>query len=254
MQNSKKWIAWTTFLVMTVILWSIWFISLQGYSSDARNSKRISDISSIQSSLTVKIANWTNILSFVDENKDNKIDSTILSIWWKTSITSDYYNAWYANYSVLSMRAGDFTDPTNQSPYVVWVTTLGWWRYQIVANMEQASWSKVARVIWTYANREKKEVFCSKGENNNQVRIKTAYINMFHLYDNVIITTDKWNINTEVTRVSADGLTLWFRNEVVNPTKISLSNSESIWLIDRMDGDWKSGDNFVIDWWYNLPY
>ncbi len=213
MINSKKWVAWTTFLVMTLILWSIWFISLQWYSSDARNSKRVSDIGSLQSALTVKLAQWEDILSFVDENKDNKIDSKILSLWWKSSVTSDYYNAGDINYSSLSVNASDFVDPINDFPYVIGVTTLAWLKYQISAIMEQSWWSKVAKVVGTYVNREKKDAICSKVDwANNQVKIKPAFINMFSLEDSVIVTTDKWKVNTEITRVSADGLTLYLKN------------------------------------------
>jgi len=51
MKNIKK--QWFTLVELIVvitilaILWSIAFISLQGYSADARNSKRTSDLNSL---------------------------------------------------------------------------------------------------------------------------------------------------------------------------------------------------------------
>jgi prepilin-type N-terminal cleavage/methylation domain-containing protein len=43
-------------ITILAILGTIAFISLQGYSADARNSKRTSDINNIQSAISIKMA------------------------------------------------------------------------------------------------------------------------------------------------------------------------------------------------------
>jgi hypothetical protein len=49
--NKEKAFALTSLVVMTSIAWSIAFLSLQWYSSDARNSKRTSDLNNLQSAI-----------------------------------------------------------------------------------------------------------------------------------------------------------------------------------------------------------
>ena len=43
-------------ITILAVLGTIAFISLQGYSADARNSKRTSDINNIQSAISIKLA------------------------------------------------------------------------------------------------------------------------------------------------------------------------------------------------------
>jgi prepilin-type N-terminal cleavage/methylation domain-containing protein len=61
-------------ITILAILGTIAFISLQGYSSDARNSKRISDLGNIQSAITLKGVEGVPLMSFVTENDDNPMD------------------------------------------------------------------------------------------------------------------------------------------------------------------------------------
>lgn len=255
MKKSNKWIAGTTFVVLTMIFWTIGFISLQWYSSDARNSKRLSDIWSIQSAISTQLAQWQSILSFVNDNNDNKIDPSVLSIWWRKSTSISDYNAWFVNYMALPVKKEDFIDPDGNA-YVIWVTNRVNWKYEITASIEQGSSYKVARVVWTYNSRNKTSINCKKVDNNNkQVSfINSMYINMFNKWDFVIIKTDNWIINAKIEKISVDGTTLTLNSVVNNPISIELAESESRWLIDRKDADWKSWSNYVTDGSYNLPY
>jgi prepilin-type N-terminal cleavage/methylation domain-containing protein len=52
-------------ITILAILGTIAFISLQGYSADARNSKRTSDIGNIQSAMSLKMVEGVPVMSFV---------------------------------------------------------------------------------------------------------------------------------------------------------------------------------------------
>jgi type II secretory pathway pseudopilin PulG len=53
-------------ITILAILGSIAFISLQGYSGDARNSKRTSDLGSLEGSISTQLAQGANILAFAN--------------------------------------------------------------------------------------------------------------------------------------------------------------------------------------------
>ncbi len=256
MKRSENWFAVSTMLVVWLIFWSIWFISLQWYSSDARNSKRTSDLWSLQSALSTQLAQWQSILSFVDERggKDNKIDSSVLSIWWRKDTSETDYSAWSVNYAALPVKQEDFQDPIWNS-YVIWVTNRVNWRYQLGATIELWSAGSVAKVVWNYTERILKDAPCSKLVGDDKViTITVNFINYFQVWDYVNVKTDSWIIKTKINKISVDWVKLFLNNILNNPTSISLREAESIWLIDQIDADWKSWTNFVVDWWYNLPY
>ena len=52
-------------ITILAILGTIAFISLQGYSADARNSKRTSDLGNIQSAISLKQVEGVPLMSFV---------------------------------------------------------------------------------------------------------------------------------------------------------------------------------------------
>jgi len=254
MNKSFDWFAATTFLVFTVIFWGIGFISLQWYSADARNSKRASDINTINSALITQLAQGQSVLSFVNENIDNKIDSKVLSIWWRKETSATDYNAWTVNYAALPVRELDFMDPIGV-PYVIWVTTRINSKFEIASNMEQWNWNYVARLVWNYVARIYNQAVCSKVEKNaNQLNIESNYINMFSVWDYITVKTDNWDIKTKIKYISTDWTLITLNDTVTNPTIIKLSEFESIWLIDQKDDDWKSWDNFITNGWYSLPY
>jgi prepilin-type N-terminal cleavage/methylation domain-containing protein len=48
-------------ILILAIFWTISFIALQGYSTDARNIRRITDIRNLISKLTIERTNWASI-------------------------------------------------------------------------------------------------------------------------------------------------------------------------------------------------
>ncbi len=240
----KQWFTLVELIVVITILailWSIAFISLQGYSSDARNSKRTSDLSSIQSSLTVKQTSGTDLTAFVIPVTANVL--TTISIAWTTAPGSAY-NAWTVNYNALGMKSTDFQDPQSNSSYVVWLTTLAGWAYQIAASMEQSGWSKVARVVWNWNPRSAStyETTLASSWTTTAVLNSATDVNRFKLGDTL-------TGGNSVKRVSADGMTLTLSGALAG-TGLTLASAETAGLIGS-----GSSTNVVVDNWSTyLPY
>jgi prepilin-type N-terminal cleavage/methylation domain-containing protein len=55
-------------ITILAILGTIAFISLQGYSADARNSKRTSDLNNITSSLNIKLTTGMGVMSAIADS------------------------------------------------------------------------------------------------------------------------------------------------------------------------------------------
>lgn len=257
MKNIKK--QWFTLVELIVvitilaILWSIAFISLQGYSADARNSKRTSDLGSLQSSLTVKQTSGTNITAFVTANAwANTV--TNVSIAWQTNPTG--YSAGTVNYNALGVKQIDFQDPQSNSPYVIWVTTLVGWVYQLASNIEQAGWSKVARVVWNWNPRGITTGIAVSTWATDIILSANTNVNFFKLQDIIDLDgtwggTATWIIN----RVSADGMTLTLSTWATIATNITIASAESTSLIDGNNGTAPSATTWpVTDNWLILPY
>lgn len=144
-QTKKAFTLVELIIVITIlaILATIGFMSYQSYTADARNSKRSTDISSLQSKLEVKIAkNATDILNFGSwiavTNEfvawTNKVGSWTTLTWW----TSWNYVAWDIKYATFDVDSKEFLDPgANKKLYkfAAAKTTLGN-LYQFAATIE----------------------------------------------------------------------------------------------------------------------
>lgn len=223
MKNIKK--QWFTLVELIVvitilaILWSIAFISLQGYSADARNSKRTSDLGSIQTSLTTKIANGQEIISFVNGTTNNIAS---LKLAW-TGTTDLDYKAGPINYATLSMKQDEFVDPSSNSPYVMGITSKIGGKYEVASILEQAGWTKIARVVWTFISRwtaTAKNI--SVASTGSTITLSGASnINYFYMWDTVVIGS----INTTIKSISKDGLTIVVNTWSITPTATTMQLS-----------------------------
>lgn len=110
--NKKLWYFWFTLIELVVvitilaILWTISFVSFSGYSISSRDSKRISDLSSINKSLSIyqtsqwilpipedsiSISNWTTIFSYQGYIKDNTLSLLKISPKTKDPLDDEYF-------------------------------------------------------------------------------------------------------------------------------------------------------------------
>ncbi len=126
MQN-KKWFTLVELIVVIVILsilWTIWFISLIWFWSNARDSKRMSDLWLIGAWLEIYSA-WNYVLP-IPENS--------VTVW---SWTTDYTIQWYAWEDILNLLeiSIDAKDPSDQEFYT-YVISENKKNFQLMAYLE----------------------------------------------------------------------------------------------------------------------
>ena len=114
-------------IVITIlaILATIWLMSFQSYTSDARDWKRKEDLSSIRSGLELYQAKKASL-----PMPDNY---AIIQTWWTLNI----WYQWYAWSSILWLiRAWEsFQDPSDKTYYTYWIDA-NKTKYQLLSMLE----------------------------------------------------------------------------------------------------------------------
>lgn len=264
MKNIKK--QWFTLVELIVvitilaILWSIAFISLQGYSADARNSKRNSDLGSIQSAMSSQLAQWQSILSFVSDHKNTTAWHVTIWSWlqvawtWFAPTTYTEYDAWTVNYASLPVKSDDFKDPSANLPYVVWVTTRNNGKYELAATIEQWAGSKVAKIIGDYNPRKVKIPIYTKTWAVTTDLILTGATNINYFFPWDFVTQSGASVAYKISKISKDWTTLTFETwALYNFAALNIAQVETPWLINNSTA-WATG-NTVTEWQSSyLPY
>lgn len=158
-QTKKAFTLVELIIVITIlaILATIGFMSYQSYTADARNSKRSTDISSLQSKLEVKIAkNATDILTFgswIAVTNEFVAWAYKVGSWTTlTGWTSWNYVAWDVKYTTFDVDSKEFLDPgTNKKAYkfAAAKTNLGN-LYQFAATLEWSDTGNKGLVKWLF--------------------------------------------------------------------------------------------------------
>lgn len=206
-------------ITILAILGTIAFISLQGYSAEARNSKRVQDLSSISSALNIQLTNGMNVLSAVADSSNK---AALIALGGATgSIQTGKYNAGNIYYTGINMKESEFSDPQGNS-YAIGATTLAGGPFQLAASMEDDI--KIAKVSGNYNART--NATTTVGTGTTYVTVDLTAIGKFKVGD----TTNLW----QVTRISSDGTTI-STDGATNSTAtvIKLMNSESNSLISN---------------------
>lgn len=222
MKNLQKWFTLVELIVVITILailGTIAFISLQGYSADARNSKRTSDLSSIQSAMTVKVTEGMGITSFVTAVTANQV--TAPSFGGTGAVVGTDYKAGTINFVALGAKNSDFQDPRADQDYVVGVTSKKGGKYQLAASMEDSTGSAKAKVVGTYGTGRNTTAVSSSNTGSTYFTLAAADIGKFFVNDTL-------TGGAVISKISADGLTVTFTG---TPTAYGLNNAESAGLI-----------------------
>ncbi len=215
-------------ITILAILGTIAFISLQGYSADARNSKRTSDLGNIQSAMSLKMVEGVPLMSFITEDTNNEISAIDLA--WILDASSTY-NAGTPSYTVLNVAAKDFKDPKGDNEYRIGGTTLKGGVFQLAAAME-VDGTDTAQVNGTYVNRS---VVSHTGTTDGQTfTVWDQAANYFKVGDTV---THNWATpgDTTISKISRDGVTITLAAAeavVSTATTLELAEAEEAWLID----------------------
>lgn len=217
-------------ITILAILGTIAFISLQGYSADARNSKRTSDLGNIQSAISLKMVEGTPLMSFITENTASEL--TDLAVAGKTNVaTGSTYKAGTPNYTVLNVAAKDFKDPQGDNEYRIGATSYKGGVFQIAATMEQDGTDQ-ALVNGTYVARGTgaTDTATIDSQSSNVITLADENANMFKVGDML-------DSGSEVIKLSRDGVTLTLSGGTISGTGIALANPESAGLIGATAGD-----------------
>ena len=195
MKNTKKAFTLVELIVVITILailGTIAFISLQGYSADARNTKRASDLNQLSSAIKTSTAREASMLAFVDSQTGSELSTGSIAGISLSSAAS--YSAGIPNYIAIDVKPSDFKDP-NDIDYKIGVTTKIGGKYELAASMEWADW-KVAKIEGTYVARK----------DDLSIAVNIAWTNRAELNSvSDINKLKKWDFVNWVTIISISG-------------------------------------------------
>jgi len=127
--NQKAFTLVELIVVMTTlaILWTISFLSFQGYSKEARDSKRITDTRNLLGKINIEMTRWAYLPRLVA----NTTQATLKILWTNNQWVETF---WISNFENLKELWDNFKDPSNWNDYPV-AYVIGWiWNeaYQFV--------------------------------------------------------------------------------------------------------------------------
>lgn len=136
-------------ITILAILGTIGFISIQGYSSQSRDSKRLSDIRTLSSVVTIKSSDGMTLSSLVADTSSKSTTSTAIGGAYLSLLSNDEYTAGIPAYTTLGV-GGNFKDGTKD--YRIGISSRNGGVFQIAATMENGG-SKIASVVGNYSPR-----------------------------------------------------------------------------------------------------
>ena len=229
-------------ITILAILGTIAFISLQGYSADARNSKRTSDLGNIQSAISLKQVEGVPLLSFVNTANSGALSGVALA---GSGGTDADYAGGTPNYTVLNVAQKDFLDPQGDNEYRIAATAAQNGVFQLAATLESDG-TDTALVNGTYIERGTGTVDTDSVDSAT-VTLNDAAANTFKAGDYV---TDGSNA-AKVLKVSRDGVTLTVDATNLVAGTLALQNPESAGLIGSKANDTVAVENLSTT---ALPY
>ncbi len=147
MRNTKKAFTLVELIVVITILAilaTIAFISLQGYSQDAKNSKVKSDlrsaVSAIETDMTKNSTSLSAYASTTAGSYANVVDlATTAEVGSGMAISTVNYGRGEINFTALGQNGDDFTDPNNgDSTYIFAYTSTGSFAgYQVLGTISE---------------------------------------------------------------------------------------------------------------------
>ena len=127
MINTKKAFTLVELIVVITILailGTIAFLSLQGYSWEARDAKRLTNVSDISKKISIEVAKGAAYSDFLSEdgdldNNDANTGSTgyITTILWDAVDADDEMKQWTINFTALWENNDDFKDTDDDYVY-----------------------------------------------------------------------------------------------------------------------------------------
>jgi prepilin-type N-terminal cleavage/methylation domain-containing protein len=238
-------------VVVTIlaILWTISFIALQWYSQEARDSKRISDVRSLISKITIESTKWTSYGEIINElwtsYKENK-----LKINWEEN------KEWYQNIKnpinreILKENVENFRDPTNNHlypfAYAVWNSNGQWYNFIQLAYVEEKTGA--TKLVWNYYEMQpwdSPSLFTNTGSTNG-TNIPDDYIieNWAPIYDIWVpyIPPKDCDANSDFNWYNLL-FTIHWQNTWERTKKVTIENKIETYKRTYICNDW------FFEWW-----
>jgi len=234
-------------ITILAVLGTIAFISLQGYSADARNTKRTSDVNNIQSAISIKTAEGGGIMAFTTNVAAKRLADSTAQLAGADA-TSTNYDAGNPNYTALGVKADEFKDPNGQDYSIATTTTAGG-RLEIAASIE-IDGAKEALVKGTYSSRASADV-TPKAVSGKVITLDPSDTNTFRTGDTVEVTGGTLGATAVIKKVARDWVTLTFSADATGATALKLATAEVAGLIMSRDG---SNEVVVSGSGDTLPY
>jgi prepilin-type N-terminal cleavage/methylation domain-containing protein len=143
MQAKKAFTLVELIVVITIlaILATISFITLQGFTSQARDTKRISDIRNLISKITIEHTKWASYEDLIVTQKTNS--------WFTINWLPATSHQWPANFTNLKENPNKFKDPLTGKNYIFSYTVWNWYDFLQWATISEQN-DNNAVVLWNY--------------------------------------------------------------------------------------------------------
>ena len=237
-------------ITILAILWTIAFISLSGYSKEARDSKRVTDTSSLLSKINIEEVKWRQFSELITDTTP-----TTLQILWTPD--SEVETFWKANFENLKESPENFKDPSNKSQDYPLAFAIGWtWRdaYKFVQVATISEKDNKAIIKWSYYTVETNDapsLFVKSGETEP---LEDWGTNLPYLPDNEKSpdwgNEDWWNTSWgwETVNWTCKTYTAWnwtFTEWTPTEKDTAWQTTDSSWACYVKCNDW-------YDWWWDF--
>jgi prepilin-type N-terminal cleavage/methylation domain-containing protein len=237
-------------IVILAILWTISFIALQGYSIDARDTKRLSDVKSLLSKINVEQTMWIPLEELMDEDKkENK-----LTINWKSNIP---WYQWVVNYNTILENSDSFKDPSNNQDYPFaysyWTIEYDWkvQSYNFVQLAYVSERERVTKLVWNYFQfqdwTDSPSLFThswTTWENTSDYYIDDDIEQIYDIWEQAVvckpqsvdwysISVSKYHSDITMAEKQEEGIIYTQKFKCDNWTFKEEGTSEAIWCIDE---------------------
>lgn len=156
-KNKKAFTLVELIVVMTIlaILWTIAFISLQGYSGDANNSKILYDVKNLTSLMETRLSQWESIDNLVLNNRKaiNGVNSGATILSWAYTLSWVTYEVGTFDFAKFWANGDDFvySDSGNDRDYIFsYLKTSERLYYEFAWQKRNNDWSYSAIIKWNY--------------------------------------------------------------------------------------------------------
>ncbi|MDD5769650.1 MAG: prepilin-type N-terminal cleavage/methylation domain-containing protein [Candidatus Gracilibacteria bacterium] len=199
-KNKKGFTLVELIIVITIlaVLATIAFVSFQSYTKDARNSKRLNDLTSISRAMEIKLSEGVDIMNFANGTA-NKIAGTELLAGSTVTLAGAKYTAGDVNSTLIGVTNNNaFLDPTKNVIYKIGVTSLAGGTYELASINEKDT--TTAMILGTFKTRSGSTAAGTISSATNGTITLTSGFGTFRVGDILKGSTAATGVITEISK------------------------------------------------------